>query len=1315
MNLDPRLFRLARQEAKPLTVTILLGFGAGALTVWQAWVLSIVVGGAFLRRQSLAELADPLALLLALMLLRALLAWGSESAAASLASRIKTALRQQLAAHLFALGPIGGGQERTGELSMAVTQGVEALDAYFSQYLPQLALAALVPLTFLLFVFPIDPLTGLVLLLTAPLLPLFMILVGSQAQAATRRQWRILSRLNAYFLDVIQGLATLKMFGRSRMQAALIESASERYRHATMSVLRVAFLSALALEMVATLSTAVVAVEVGLRLLYEHISFEQAFLVLLLAPEFYLPLRLLGTRFHAGMSGMAAAGQIFSILEQPPVCAPEPDQPGQTAAGQRQPPAIRFQDVHLTYPDGRRALHGVSFELAPGKITALVGPSGAGKSSLASLLLRFIEPQSGEIWVDGRPLRSFSPEAWRAQLAWVPQSPYLFNDTLAANVRLSAPATTPTGAQPDSAVVAACQLAGMEAFIQELPSGYDTPLGERGRRLSGGQAQRIALARAFLQDAPLLILDEPAASLDPASEAWFNDALPRLATGRTVMLIAHRLSTVRRADHIVVLEAGQVVEQGSHDDLARAGGLYSRLLQACSAIAGREDSADERLHDDDTGQSRIKFRHEDNLVSRQGDSGFPQSGETPLPIESAPSGTSPPALPPIKEQSGARTVHSASHAKQDRPPRPFFLLLSQAAAIKGWISLSVLSGMATIASSVGLMSASAYIISAAALHPSIADLQVAIVGVRFFGLVRGVFRYLERLVSHQAAFRLLARLRVWFYTHLEPLAPARLLRFRSGDLLTRMIEDIESLENFYVRALAPPLVALGVALGMTAFFWSFDSRLALTLLGFHALAGCGVPLLAFLANRYPERSSALPLGRRLVAMRAALNAFLVDLVQGMPDLLAANRQEQWLTHLTRLDGELSRIQRRMARLSALQNALVILLANLGLWAVLVQAIPHLPSGHIEGVYLATLALAALASFEAFSPLPQAAQRLETDLQAAGRLAEIINAAPEVCDPPRSLTVLHPDKQGAPAPQPLPSAPPVGDGQAVAFQPPLHRDTASTLLDVRDLRFAYPPAVELSDTLLPTKSSGAHHPQASVVPVLALDGLTFRLDIGQALAIVGANGAGKSTLAGLLLRFWEYQEGRILLFGADLRHYSQEEARRLISVVPQHPYLFHATVRDNLLIARPSASEEEIIRAAQAAQIDEFIRALPQGYETWIGEQGLRLSGGERQRIAIARALLKNAPLLILDEATANLDALTERQLLQALREIGRDHAIIHLTHRLAGLESMDEIIVLHQGRIIERGRHTDLLAADGWYSSMLRLQRQELSNLYAWL
>jgi thiol reductant ABC exporter CydD subunit len=578
MNLDKRLVRQAQAARTDLALTVGVGLLAGILLVWQALYLSRIVNQVFLGGKSLGEVQSLLFALLVLGLGRAGLSWASEVAAQRVAGQVKHELRQRLLSHLLKLGPTYAHGERSGELANTAVEGIEALDAYFSQYLPQLALAALVPLTVLVFVFPLDFLSGLVLLLTAPIIPVFMILIGGLAETLTKRQWMSLSRMSAHFLDVLQGLTTLKLLGRSRDQIQIIAQISNRFGQTTLSVLRVTFLSALVMEMVATISTAVVAVEVGLRLLYGHLPFEQAFFVLILAPEFYLPLRLLGTRFHAGMSGVTAARRIFEIVEAKAEAELNLNLNLNLNFNLNLNLAIRFADVYYAY-DGRErpALNGLSLQIAPGQKVALVGPSGAGKSTVAHLLLRFIQPDRGVITVDGIRLQELPLSAWRAQVAWVPQNPYLFHTTVIENMRLARPE-----ASLDEVIWAARQ-AHAHSFIQALPQGYDTPIGERGARLSGGQAQRIALARAFLKDAPLLILDEATSNLDPEHETLLQEATERLMQGRTILIIAHRLSTVYRADQIWVMAGGQVVEAGTHATLLQQDGLYRRLVTAYSA------------------------------------------------------------------------------------------------------------------------------------------------------------------------------------------------------------------------------------------------------------------------------------------------------------------------------------------------------------------------------------------------------------------------------------------------------------------------------------------------------------------------------------------------------------------------------------------------------------------------------------------------------------------------------------------------------------------------------------------------------------
>ena len=569
-------------------------------------------------------------------------------------------------------------------------------------------------------------------------------------------------------------------------------------------------------------------------------------------------------------------------------------------------------------------------------------------------------------------------------------------------------------------------------------------------------------------------------------------------------------------------------------------------------------------------------------------------------------------------------------------------LLRLASPYRWWMALSALLGFATVGSSIGLMSTSAFIIAKAALHPNIGDLQVAIVGVRFFGISRGVFRYAERLVSHNTTFKLLARLRVWFYEALEPLAPARLMEYRSGDLLSRIVGDIETLENFFVRVIAPPAVALITTVVIWFFLAMFGKNVANTLVLFLALAGIGIPILARILGREA--------GKKLITERANLNTNIVDGIQGLADLLAYGRANEQRRLVRDSSKRLIAAQQKMAFVTALQDGMGVLLAGLGMLAVSVVAIPLVSSGSITGVDLAVIALAALSSFEAVQPLPLAAQYLENNIEAARRLFEVVDEKPEVVDPPNPL--------------PLPE----------------NHD-----ISVSGLRFGYPDTNRL-----------------------ALDGVDFYLRDGGRLAVVGPSGAGKSTLVHLLLRFWEFHEGRMEIGGRDIRSYRQDDVRKMIGVVSQNTYLFNTTVRENLLLARPNASEEEIFEAAKRAQIHDFILSLPKGYDTWIGEQGVGLSGGERQRLAIARALLKDAPILVLDEATANLDAVTERKVLDAIRELMEGRTTLMITHRLVGMEWMDEIIVLSHGRVAERGTHEKLLRSGGLYRRMWELQNQVL-------
>lgn len=560
------------RPARPaLAATVLLGALGTVITVAQMALFSMVVTRVFLRHRNLADVRVLLALLVGAIVARALLAWTQEVAAQRGALQTKAALRRRLVAHLLALGPAHARDEATGALVATATEGIDRLDPYVGRYLPQTIFSVLVPLIILVAVWWRDWVSAVILLCSAPILPLLMALVGSYAQRHIDRQWSALARMNAYFLDALQGLPTLQLFGRAEAERARLARVSRAFAGATVSVLRYAFLSALVLEFLTAGAIALIAVELGTRLLSGGISFERAFFILLLAPEYFRPLRDLGTHRHAAMEGRPVLERIAQILATPApvmaIAAPAPLPAGSLT--------IDLVDVCFVYPDSdRSALHGVSLTLPAGERTALVGRSGAGKSTLANLLLRFIEPTAGRILINGLPLAAVPPDRWREYVAYVPQRPYLFAGTVYENIALG------RGGATQREVERAATLAGAAEFIERLPRGYETQVGERGNRLSGGEAQRIAIARAFLKDAPLLILDEPTSSLDPTNEALIRAAIERLMRGRTVLVIAHRLNTIFTAEQIAVLDAGTLVERGGHADLLRHDGPYSRMVGA---------------------------------------------------------------------------------------------------------------------------------------------------------------------------------------------------------------------------------------------------------------------------------------------------------------------------------------------------------------------------------------------------------------------------------------------------------------------------------------------------------------------------------------------------------------------------------------------------------------------------------------------------------------------------------------------------------------------------------------------------------------
>ncbi|MBK3573967.1 thiol reductant ABC exporter subunit CydD [Streptomyces sp. MBT65] len=1140
--IDPRLLRYARATRLFLMAVVGLGALGALLVIAQAMLIAEVVVGAFQHGKSVGELGTPLLLLVAVAGGRGLVSWLTELAAHRASASVKSELRRRLLERSVELGPGWLSGQRTGSLVALATRGVDALDDYFSRYLPQLGLAVVVPVAVLARIVTEDSVSAAIIVGTLPLIPLFMVMIGWATQSRMDRQWQLLSRLSGHFLDVVAGLPTLKVFGRAKAQADSIRRITGEYRQATMRTLRIAFVSSFALELLATLSVALVAVTIGMRLVHGDMDLYIGLVVLVLAPEAYLPLRQVGAQYHAAAEGLAAAEEIFSVLETPVPATGTAEVPSD---------ALAFEGVTVRYP-GRSvdAVSDVSFTVEPGETVALVGPSGSGKSTLLNALLGFVRPAEGRVRVGGVDLTDVGLERWRSRIAWVPQRPQLYAGTIAENVRLARPDAD------DTAVRRALADAGALEFVDALPEGIGSVLGEDGAGLSAGQRQRLALARAFLADRPVLLLDEPTAALDGATEAEVVEAVRRLAVGRTVLLVVHRPALLAVADRVV-----RVTE-----------GVAAVRAEAVPTIAGTSPEVPE--------SPEASYEPETRLTAHTGS-----------------------VLARVRAMSGAR---------------------------RGRLVLALLLGSLALGSAVGLMATSGWLISRASQQPPVLYLMVAVTATRAFGIGRAVFRYAERLVSHDAVLRMLADTRVAVYRRLERLAPAGLRDTRRGDLLSRLVADVDTLQDYWLRWLLPAGVATAVSaatVGFTA--WLLPEAGAVLAVGLLA-AGVGVPLLTVAVARRAER--------RLAPARGALATRVTELLTGTAELTVAGALPARTAEAERADGVLTRIASRAATATALGDGLTALISGLTVAATALVAAQAVAAGRLSGVVTAVVVLTPLAAFEAVLGLPLAVQYRQRVRKSAERVYEVLDAPEPVREPERP--------RRAPAtPFPL-----VVQGLAA-------RHTGQD----RD----------------------------------ALAGLDLTLEKGRRVAVVGASGSGKTTLAQVLLRFLDADAGSYTLAGVDAYALDGDDVRRLVGLCAQDAHLFDSSVRENLLLAKKDATEDELRAALARARLLDWADGLPDGLDTLVGEHGARLSGGQRQRLALARALLADFPVLVLDEPAEHLDLATADALTADLLAATEGRTTLLITHRLAGLEDVDEVIVLDEGRVVQRGPYAGLASVAG--------------------
>lgn len=542
---------------------------------------------------------------------------------------------------------------------------------------------------------------------------------------------------------------------------------------------------------------------------------------------------------------------------------------------------------------------------------------------------------------------------------------------------------------------------------------------------------------------------------------------------------------------------------------------------------------------------------------------------------------------------------------------------------KWWMLLASFIGFLTIGSSIGLLMTSAYIIAKAALHPHIGELSVGIVGVRFFGIARGLFRYGERLFSHEVTFNLLAQFRVWFFKSIEPLVPSKTGKFKSGDLLTRVVSDIESLEHIFIRVISPPFIAVAIGLLVSVIFAFFNTAFVIAFLVPYLLAGAGIPFITYkLSAKH---------GEDIILLRARLAELSIEGIEGKNELISFGKVTTHMEEFNEVNKRLIKLQRKMKLISGMNESLIGLLMNLAVVAIVITALPLLQNGLISGTSLSVLALGTMAAFEAVLPIPLALQYLNSSIKAGDRLFQITEqVAGENIIPNRNLS---------------------GEN-----------------IELSNVNFSYREIEEV------------------------LKEISIKINTKEKIAIVGGSGAGKSSIISLLLKFWEINSGTITMDNIDYNELAGEEIRKKFSVIPQKVFLFSDSIKGNLLIAKPDATDDELWSALQRAELKEFVETLPNKLNTWIGNQGKQLSGGERKRIAIARAILKNSNIFICDEITADLDSVNEMNIINTIHSIAKEKSLIFITHRLVDMDKFDSIYLIENGRIVSTGSHLELIS-----------------------
>ena len=912
--------------------------------VGQAWFFGTLINNFIFSENTLHDERYTIIYLGIAIIVRLLAHYVQESVANRLGSAVKATFRKRALAHMFKLGVQH--KERHGDVIHMLTDGLEQVDAYVARYIPQILYAIMIPLIMGIAIVDTLPIIGIILIVTVPLIPFFMILIGKQADRLNKEQWERMSFLSGHFLDVLQGITTLKLFGRAKDQIKVIGRLSEEFKDSTLRVLRVAFLSALVLELVSTISTALIAVYLGLTLLDGEIPFFSAFFILLLAPEFYTPFRQLGAAFHTGMAGKT------SILKYEEFMNRQPSLPvGGQSKLQGPIQAIEIKDLTFTYEDSENGVQHISLEAKRNSPIMLVGESGAGKSTIAHIIGGFLTAPKGAVVIDGLDVCDIDVEWWRQQITYVSQHPHIMKGTLRDVLSFGMNVS-------DEEIIEACKEVQLLDVINRQQDGLDTIIGEGGLGLSGGERQRVALARAFLRKGQVLILDEVTAHLDVKTESIISSAIQRLMENKIVIIIGHRLQTMHWASTLYVLKQGRIIQQGSYEELIAVEGYFKDLVT--SGLGEFSSTIEEQLQ---TGKS-FDIQDRDEL-------------DHSIPVD----------------KKGAHVVGNNTYTSEvstsNMGLEGWRLLFSVLSPAKWSLVLALIFTFLTVFMNVGLLTVSAWLLASAALQPGLTYLSLAIVGVRFFGVSRAVCRYFERYTSHRMAFQGLYGLRVWFYAHLEPLAPAILKRFGAGDMLGRIMGDIEVLQFFYLRTLIPPVAAIALTVLVAYGVSTIDSSLVMPIVFAALLLGLILPFVVYIHNKQSLKA--------IGPQQGEYKSLLSDTMDSLEDVISYGNEDlvyhriQHMMHT--VDANKGIIERGMN----LGNTMFLGGVQITVVIVAILAANAL-TGAWASVMVAVAAIGTQAWFEALQPMIAAVHHGAQSKVATSRLMALANEPMPVVDP-----------------------------------------------------------------------------------------------------------------------------------------------------------------------------------------------------------------------------------------------------------------------------------------------------------------------------